>query len=409
MTDTGAIYTVCDLSGNEAKVEREIPFDDPVPPELKLKGDSDITLYVNIDEYKEPGFEATDNLDGDVTANVEVTGNVDAGKVDVYELSYKVTDKYGNAAEAKRTVTVAEVPAPVLTLSGYTNMSLIAGNGAYSEPGYSATHVIEGDLTAGVKVSGSVDTSTPGNYTLTYTVSDSYGHTVSAERTVAVYQPPKAQQTCDCADPASSPGKVIYLTFDDGPSAHTARLLSILDKYNVKATFFVVSYGYENMIGEAFRAGHSIGVHSVKHDFYNIYASEAAFFADLQGMNDIIYRQTGVYTSLIRFPGGSSNTISRFNPGIMTRLAAAVTEAGYTYFDWNVSSGDAGQTTSADVVYQNVVNGIAGKNYAVVLQHDSKSYSVDAVERIIKWGLENGYTFLPLSESSPTCHHRVFN
>ena len=163
------------------------------------------------------------------------------------------------------------------------------------------------------------------------------------------------------------------------------------------------------MIGKAYRAGHSIGVHSIKHDFYNIYASEEAFFADLQGMNEIVYRQTGQYTSLIRFPGGSSNTISRFNPGIMTRLTAAVTAAGYTYFDWNVSSGDAGETTSSDQVYLNVINGVSGKDASVVLMHDSKGYTVDAVERIILWGLENGYTFLPLTADSPTCHHRVQN
>ena len=112
---------------------------------------------------------------------------------------------------------------------------------------------------------------------------------------------------------------------------------------------------------------------------------------------------------MIRFPGGSSNTVSRINPGIMTRLVQAVTDAGYQYYDWNVSSGDAGLTTDTDVVYQNVIDGIRSHNVSIVLQHDSKGYSVDAVERIIQWGLANGYTFLPLTPSSPKAHHRLNN
>ena len=409
LTDESAIYTVSDLSGNETTVTRPIPFDDPIPPEIKLKGKKEITFYAVAEKYKEPGFTATDNLDGDITDKVKVSGKVDDKTPGTYTIKYTVEDSYKkNKAEAKRTVIVKEAPPPAISLAGSAEISVAEG-GSYAEPGYSASHELEGDITDRVKVSGSVDTSTPGSYTLTYTVKDSYGHTATATRTVTVYRVPKPQPPVDQSAPLPSGTKTIYLTFDDGPSANTARLLQILAKYNVKATFFVVGYGYENMIGEEYRAGHSIAVHSLTHDYRTIYASEAAYFADLEAMNEIVRRQTGQTTSLIRFPGGSSNSVSSFNPGIMTRLTAAVTEAGYTYFDWNVSSGDAGQTTSADVVYQNVVNGIAGKTSAVVLQHDSKSYSVDAVERIIIWGLDNGYTFLPLTASSPTCHHHVNN
>ena len=82
---------------------------------------------------------------------------------------------------------------------------------------------------------------------------------------------------------------------------------------------------------------------------------------------------------------------------------------GFQYYDWNVSSGDAGLTTDTSVVYENVISGIQDCDAAVVLQHDSKGYSVDAVEDIIKWGLENGYTFLPLHLNSPAAHHPVNN
>ena len=126
-------------------------------------------------------------------------------------------------------------------------------------------------------------------------------------------------------------------------------------------------------------------------------------------MQDSITALGGKKTTLVRFPGGSSNTVSSFNPGIMTRLAQALTDMGYQYFDWNVSSGDAGETTSTDQVFENVVSGIRNRDVSIVLQHDIKGYSVAAVERIIVWGLANGYTFLPLEPTSPTAHHRINN
>ena len=204
-------------------------------------------------------------------------------------------------------------------------------------------------------------------------------------------------------------GKVIYLTFDDGPSQYTPQLLDILDKYGVKATFFVVNTPYVHLVEDIVERGHAIGVHSATHDFKTIYASEDAFFADLTKMRDIIYNRTGVYTNLIRFPGGSSNTISKFNPGIMSRLTRAVEDMGYHYFDWNVDSDDAGSTRTKDGVVTNVINGCKNRKISIVLQHDIKGYSVNAVEEILIWGLENGYTFLPLDMSSPTAHHGVNN
>ena len=93
----------------------------------------------------------------------------------------------------------------------------------------------------------------------------------------------------------------------------------------------------------------------------------------------------------------------------MSRLALEVTEQGFEYFDWNVDSGDAGGTTETDKVYENVKNGIIGKRIAVVLQHDTKKFSIDAVEKIIIWGKLNDYVFLPLTSDSFGAHHKVFN
>ena len=155
--------------------------------------------------------------------------------------------------------------------------------------------------------------------------------------------------------------------------------------------------------------GHAIAIHCTEHEYQKIYASEDAYFSDMENMQNIIFEHTGVKTQLVRFPGGSSNTVSRFNPGIMTRLTKALRARGYQYYDWNVDSNDAGGATTADKVYENVVNGCKNRRVSVVLQHDVKKYSVEAVERIILWGLENGYTFLPLDLTSPHAHHGVNN
>lgn len=206
-------------------------------------------------------------------------------------------------------------------------------------------------------------------------------------------------------------GKVIYLTFDDGPTRHTAELLDILAKYNVKATFFVTaeSRDYVGLIGRAKEEGHTVGIHCFYHDYKTVYASEQAYFADMQMIDDLIFEQTGERAELVRFPGGSSNQVSRFNKGIMTRLTKLVEEKGYRYFDWNVLSGDAGETRETAEIIQNIKEGILKKDIAVVLQHDIYDYSIAAVEEIIVWGMENGYVFLPLTMDSPTIHHPIAN
>lgn len=205
--------------------------------------------------------------------------------------------------------------------------------------------------------------------------------------------------------------KIIYLTFDDGPGPYTSRLLDILKKYNVKATFFVTCNRaqYRSMITRAFLEGHAIGLHSCTHNYAKIYQNEQAFFNELEEIENVVRNATGFGSKLVRFPGGSSNTVSKkYNKGVMTRLAKQLTEKGYSYFDWNVSSGDAGETTDTNRVYNNVINRLKG-NYSIVLQHDIKEYSVNAVERIIQFGQKNGFTFKKLDESSPTAHHRLNN
>ena len=113
--------------------------------------------------------------------------------------------------------------------------------------------------------------------------------------------------------------------------------------------------------------------------------------------------------TLIRFPGGSSNPVSAlYSKGIMSRLVGAVGARGFRYADWNVSSGDAGGASTSEQVFNNVVSRFDDGQY-VVLQHDTMGFSVDAVERIIQYGMENGYTFLPMDNESYLAHHGVNN
>lgn len=214
------------------------------------------------------------------------------------------------------------------------------------------------------------------------------------------------------ADDMPEQERVIYLTFDDGPSDHTPRLLRLLARYDAQATFFLVDTPQctDEMLLSIVADGHSIGVHSLSHDFKTIYSSEDAFLEDLYAMQNVIRTKTGVTTTLMRFPGGSSNTVSRrYSRGIMSRLVEAVTEAGFRYFDWNVDSGDAAGCLDTERIYRNVIAGVRGREQAVVLLHDVYACSVQAVERILVWGKKNGYVFRALTAQSEPCHHAVQN
>ena len=343
--------------------------------------------------YEEEGYSAVDNYDGDITANV--TSEEKDGIV-----TYRVTDSSGNEAVVERTIIYKDVIAPVLTLNGRTYITLYVG-GSYAEAGYSASDECDGDITGNVVVEGGVNTQQAGHYTVSYKVSDSAGNVAEAHRNVTVKNPIPA--TGD---------RVIYLTFDDGPCAYTPKLLDILDRYNVKATFFVTGAfpAYYNMIGEAYRRGHTIAIHTYNHVYSDIYSSVDNYLADFNRIKDIVVAQTGVEPWLFRFPGGTSNTVSRkYCSGIMTTLAQEMLSSGYEYCDWNVSSGDAGGASTEQQVINNVIAGISGKSNAVVLQHDIRSYSVDAVDDIIEWGINNGYVFKAMDRNTPFVRMRPQN
>lgn len=376
---------------------------DKEAPVIELSGDIEMTIEAGT-QFEEPGFSADDNYDGNLTEKVEKNNDIDTCTKQDVTITYSVKDSSGNEAVANRTVHIVDTTPPQITLTQGSTCYVKCGT-EYMEAGYYAEDICDGDITDKVQVTGDVNTRECGSYTVSYKVSDSSGNTAEAVRTVRVYKP--------MTDNVVNPGdKVVYLTFDDGPGPYTQELLNVLDRYNVKATFFVTNGkpDYQNLIAEEASRGHTVAIHSASHDYSRIYQSVDAYFDDLNEMNNIIFTQTGKYADIIRFPGGSSNTVSRsYCEGIMSQLVCAVEAKGFRYCDWNVSSGDAGSANTASQVICNVINGIKGRNISIVLQHDIKKFSVDAVEEIIQWGLSEGYTFLPITSTTPMSHHGINN
>ncbi|MCQ2558775.1 MAG: polysaccharide deacetylase family protein [Oscillospiraceae bacterium] len=394
---TGTITYTASWKKQSVSVQRTITVVDTTAPQITLLTREGYSASW-FNKYEEEGFTAADNYDGDLTAFVQREQYDD-------RVVYSVHDSSGNECTVERPI-VYSITAPEITLLGGEHLTLQADR-YYSDPGYSAHDDQGSDLTSLVQVSGQVTPWLPGTYELTYTISNTQGGEVTALRTVEVV----GAEVPQTVRPSQ---KTIYLTFDDGPGPYTDALLDVLKAYRVKATFFITGNDsdYENCIGRAYREGHSIAVHTLHHDYATIYSSEEAFFDDFFAAQEIIKRQTGDYTRLFRFPGGSSNTISRkYNTGIMGRLAKAMTAMGYKYYDWDIDSGDAANARKANDVYNNVTNGILadGGTAFVILQHDIKDYSVNAVEKIIIWGQSNGYRFAALDINSYAAHHGINN
>ena len=210
---------------------------------------------------------------------------------------------------------------------------------------------------------------------------------------------------------SNSNEKVAYLTFDDGPSIYTEDILNTLDKYNVKATFFVTCSGsLDKYAKKIIEKGHTLGLHTCTHRYNIVYSSEENYFNDLNSISAKVEELTGYKSKYIRFPGGSSNTISRFNKGIMTRLTQKVTEDGYKYYDWNIDSEDAAGADK-EGVYNNVISALKNHNYStnMVLMHDIKVSTKNALDGIIKDALDMGYTFSNINDYTNEVHHRINN
>lgn len=222
----------------------------------------------------------------------------------------------------------------------------------------------------------------------------------------------RLQRDIDTMRAQNADKKICFLTFDDGPSKNTPKILDILDRYNIKATFFVIGRGKTEYMKDIVDAGHAIGLHSYSHEFSQIYQSETAYFEDLQKLSDLVRETTGVTTTLMRFPGGSSNTASKkYCNGIMTALTKSVEQKGYAYFDWNCDSHDA---DGATVPASQIINSIkreSGAQHLTVLMHDAgaKTSTVEALPAVIEYLQQQGYSFQKLNKIVKPYHHSINN
>ena len=364
-------------------------------PSITLKGNSEVIVCPNC-EYEEEGYIATDEYDGDLTSKV---------KKEYFEdkIVYSVEDSSKNKVSVERKIVLGDTEPPVITLKGYENVVIYKGN-VYVEEGYSAMDNCDGDITSLVEVSGKVNNNQVGVYELTYTAKDKNGNASSVKRKVSVIYPP-----------SGGGNGYIYLTFDDGPSNLTLDILNILKEEDVKATFFITgqSDSINYIIKRAYDEGHTIGLHTYSHDYSYVYSSVDNYFDDLNNISNKLENIIGKKSNLIRFPGGSSNTVSRnYSVGIMSRLTGEVLNRGYRYFDWNVDADDAGGAYSdSNRIYLNVVNNLSHYRANVVLMHDSYGHTAtrDALKNIIEYGKRNGYKFASIDDNTPTIIHGVNN
>jgi peptidoglycan/xylan/chitin deacetylase (PgdA/CDA1 family) len=206
--------------------------------------------------------------------------------------------------------------------------------------------------------------------------------------------------------------KKVYLTFDDGPSSNTGRILDILAEYDVKATFFVVGRTDEKSLDSYRRIvaeGHTLGMHSYSHQYQEIYRSVEAFSEDLLKLQELLYIETGVWSRYYRFPGGSSNTVSGID---MQELIEYLTAQNITYFDWNIASGDAATTgNSAWRIANNCISGLGDKAQGIILMHDAadKNSTVEALPAIIERIIDDeSSVLLPIGDETLPVQHIMY-
>lgn len=296
------------------------------------------------------------------------------------------------------TPTPTPTPAPRIELIDGAEIEQLCGR-PFADPGYKAFDADGSDRTDCVRVSGEVTCWKVGSYELRYTLTVEEQTLAECIRTVRVV-PNTLPETVPTE-------KVIYLTFDDGPCENTPELLDVLAKYDAKATFFIVGNRDEDelaILPRIAEEGHALGVHAYWHQYGHIYQSQKNFFEDFMAAQEVIYRYTGSYATLSRFPG-STRTASGLKADLdngYETLTQMMHDMGVRFYDWSVQIED--KQNGAEGTFINFKIGVPKADIPIVLQHDTRYYSVRAVEKMLQWGLENGYTFKALDTTVPEIH-----
>lgn len=371
-------------------------------PIILLNGNENISVEVNT-EYNDLGAKAFHH-NREITNKIVVQNNVNINKIGTYEVEFSVKIFFTEIHKS-RIVNVVDTTSPTLELLGSRDVKIMEGRDFY-EDGYLAIDNYDGDITKNVIVEKENVSDT--QFKINYKVLDSSNNETLLYRVIDILPKTKPEDI--------NKNGVIYLTFDDGPSLDiTPHILDILKEEEIKATFFIINFEgpeQEEIIKRIVSEGHTIGIHGYSHDYATIYASDEAFMNNIKTLQEKIFNLTGVDTKIMRFPGGSSNTISkRYSENIMTRLTQKVITEGYMYYDWNVTSGDSGDVHTAKAVYRNVTRRISKNKSNIVLLHDysGNNKTLDSLKNIIKYSKKNGYTFEPINENTPLVMHNISN
>ena len=208
--------------------------------------------------------------------------------------------------------------------------------------------------------------------------------------------------------PVQSGQKYVYLTFDDGPSSLTPKVLDLLDQYDAHATFFVVTNNneeYAEYLSEIVNRGHSLGLHSYSHNYNQIYRSVDAFLEDYEKIYDWVYEETDGYSPcLFRFPGGSNNGSSY----VVNNIIKEMERRGFTHYDWNVSSGDGSSLTTTENIIDNTCSNVGYIDNPVILMHDGsgKNATLAALPTVLQKLSDAGYEFRSLDQNSEPVQYR---
>lgn len=220
-----------------------------------------------------------------------------------------------------------------------------------------------------------------------------------------LYADPKTQW-----DEIPKDEKICFLTFDDGPSKNTLKVLEILDEQNIKATFFVIGEEIEasdenkEILKEIAKRGHLIALHTYSHDYDKIYASVDAFLADYERVFNLVEEVTGQRLYMFRFPGGSYNPYVK---RLRRELIDEMQRRGFIYYDWNVSGNDSIGSPTLYSINKNINKDLTRYQLPVVLLHDGKPNKLTAkhLDGIIESIRNKGYSFGVLDERFP-CQFR---
>lgn len=376
------------------KQKRVVKIVDKEKPNIILEEQIRACRINNLYEIK---VKAEDNYDGDLSDKV------------IYDVKddkayFTVSDSSNNIATLIEDVIYMDEDLPTISLKGSETVTLNVGND-YKEYGVEAYDFCDGDLTSKVTIDSNINVAEAGVYKVVYTISNSRGKEVSIERKVIVKEE-KKYPTTKVTD------GTIYLTFDDGPYKYTEQLLDILDQYEIKATFFVTNQfsSYIPLIKVEYEKGHQIGIHTCSHKWSN-YQSVETYLEDFNCMKNIVFEQTGYTPTIFRFPGGSSNTVSRsYSKGIMTELAKTMNDNGYTYYDWTFDSGDTSKSdNSKSAIIDSVKRRLVGNGHYMILMHDIKKNTIEALPEIIEYAQSRGYKFSKIDNNTPQVHLKIVN